>query len=84
MIRPTVKTLAALPNGFEKAPLRAIIDWYKTVVTTPDILPLSDVEDQMVSESWVAWVKAIAAREGVPVGWLSYCVNLLVEQELGQ
>lgn len=78
-IRPDVFTLTdfGLP---EKMTLREATEWYKRLLRADLGVPTA-WESKFMNERWAVLVQAIAAREGVPAGALSYWLSELAMTE---
>ena len=78
-IRPEVHTLVDFESP-ETMTLRQAPEWYKRLVRAELGVPTA-MERQYMNERWAILVTAIAKREGVPAGHISYWLSELVEVE---
>lgn len=73
-IRADVADRAVLP---ESLTVRSLTEWYKNNIDSS----LDAEHRQYVDSVWVAGVTALAEREQVPAGWLSYVISELAISE---
>lgn len=78
-IRPEIFSLVDFQEP-EKMTLRQATEWYKALVRA-ELGVLTALERQYMNERWAVLVTAIAKREGVPAGHISYWLSELVQVE---
>lgn len=67
----------------EKFTIREAIEWWKRCVRASENLgQATSMEIRYMNERWVGLVAAIAEREGVPTGSLSYFMGELATAEM--
>jgi len=87
MTAPIRPLFAQLTDFGSKEPaeysLREAIEWYKRCVKgARDSGVPTALESNLLNEQWVVLVKAIAERQGVPTGSLSYFLAELAKTEM--
>lgn len=82
-IREVYFTVTAFDRPKEEYTLRQALEWYKNTirVIASQQLVTTALETKYLNEQWVVLVTAIADREGVPPGSLSYYLHGIAEAE---
>lgn len=81
-IRPEVFALTELPKLAAEMTLRDALEWFKGSVRKLTGASLRPLERRELDGAWVSLVNAIAEREGVPTGSLSYYLGELATAEM--
>lgn len=80
-IRSSIFVLAKLPDKPEETTIREAIEWFKRAVRgTNDAL--SGMEYKELNGAWAHLAEAIAKREDIPSGSLSYFMGELAQTEM--
>lgn len=66
----------------EEYTLRECLEWWKRCVALLEGVTLSRLETKELNARWVHLCNAVAEREGVPTGSLSYFLGELAQAEL--
>jgi hypothetical protein len=71
------------PKAAKDMTLRESVEWYKNCIRTlrPLGIPTA-LENNLLNQRWVELLKAVADREGVPAGALSYWLSELAQTEI--
>lgn len=80
-IRPRVYALTEFEKEPEQMTLRDCLEWYKGVIRGVEGI-IRGLESKYLNERWAFLVDAVAKREGVPTGSLSYYLAELAQAEL--
>lgn len=81
-IRGTIHTLTEFAKPEDEMTLRDALEWWKRCIKHLDGELLNQLEQKYLNERWVFLVSAIAKREGVPTGSLSYYLAELAGAEV--
>lgn len=80
-IRQSIFVLTELPDEPEDMTIRQAIEWFKRAVRGVSG-ELSALERKELDGAWAGLIGAIAKREGVPAGSLSYFLGELAQTEM--
>jgi hypothetical protein len=82
-IRGTIHTLTEFPKEAAELTLREALEWWKRCIKhLQNDTPLTPLENKYLNERWAFLVNAVAEREGVPTGSLSYYLAELATAEI--
>jgi hypothetical protein len=81
-IRALVHTITEFPKDPEVMTLRDCLEWWKRAVATLEGTSLSSMETKELNERWAFLCNAVAGREGVPTGSVSYFLGELAQAEM--
>lgn len=86
-VRGNIHVAAGLPENYESLTLRDAAEWWKNAQrlmqqTQEEFGPITKQEMKTVNQSWIELCSAIAKREGVPTGMISYFVGDLAQSEM--
>lgn len=81
-IRSTIHSLTEFPKEAAEMTLREALEWWKKCIKHLRGETLNQLENKYLNERWAFLVNAVAEREGVPTGSLSYYLAELGEAEI--
>lgn len=81
-IRGTIHALTEFPKEPEQMTLRDCLEWWKACIRHLQGQMLTPLENKYLNERWVFLINAVAGREGVPNGSLSYYLAELATAEV--
>lgn len=81
-IRESVHVLTEFPKEAEEMTLRDCLQWWKRAVNTLEGMTLSAMEHRELNQRWAFLCEAVAKREDIPSGSLSYFLGELATAEL--
>ncbi len=81
-IRALVHTVSAFTKPEAEYTLRECIQWWKRAMQTLEGVALSSMEQKELNQRWAHLCGAVAGREGVPTGSVSYFLGELAQAEL--
>ncbi len=80
-IRATIHALTEFPKEPGQMTLRDCLQWWKRAVSALEGVTLSSMEEKELNTRWAFLCSAVAEREGVPTGSLSYFLGELAQAE---
>ena len=81
-IRAVVHVLTTFTKPAEDFTLRECLQWWKKSVEVLEGMTLSSMESKELNSRWAFLCNAVAEREGVPTGSLSYFLGELAQAEM--
>ena len=81
-IRALVHAITEFPKEPGRFTLRDCLQWWKRAVETLEGTTLSSLETKELNERWAFLCNAVAEREGVPTGSISYFLGELAQAEM--
>jgi len=81
-IRGTIHALTEFPKEPEEMLLRDCLEWWKKCIRVLQGEMLNGLVQKHLNERWSFLVNAVAKREGVPTGSLSYYLAELASAEI--
>ncbi len=81
-IRATIHALTVFSKEPGEMTLRDCLQWWKRAVETLEGTTLSSMEEKELNERWAFLCNAVAGREGVPTGSISYFLGELAQAEM--
>ncbi len=81
-IRALVHAITELPKEPGEMTLRDCLQWWKRAVETLEGAALSSMETKELDQTWAFLCNAVAEREGVPTGSISYFLGELAQAEM--
>ncbi len=81
-IRATIHALVEYPKEPGEMTLRDCLQWWKRAVETLEGVALSSMEQKELDTCWAFLCNAVAEREGVPTGSMSYFLGELARAEM--
>lgn len=81
-IRSEVYVLTEFPKDEADMTLRDCLQWFKRAVIELDGISLNALENDYLNERWAFLVNAVAEKQGVPTGALSYFLGELAQAEI--
>ena len=82
-IRPAVHALVDFSGEPETMTMRQAVEWWKSCVRAAEPLgQLTAMEERYMNTRWGVLIQAIATREQLPAGMLSYFLGELAQTEI--